>query len=349
MPDEIVLDKKNELILTAESYEFVALEKTESQKLKEMFSVYFDRMSEIEIKIKSLTKENPQKEDIAIAKAIRLSLRDNRIASEKVKDEMKASALIRNRLIDALNNVVKNQSKTLELQCEQIEKDAEIKEATRIEAVRKSRSELLSAYVEDASIFPLGTMSIDQFDTMLSGYKLAKEQKEEAEAKAEAERLEKEAAEKLEQERIRQENARLKSEAEEKEKALIAERAETARLAKIEADKQAAILKEREENAKKEREENEAKLKAAADEADRLQRELQARRAKEETERNRIAKELAAKKAEEEKAAKAPIKEKMKVAINALSLELPESKITTDILSKYEGFKTWALSQIESL
>lgn len=346
MPEEIAV--KDELLLVTESVGF-GLEKTESQKLHEMFTVYFSRMSEIETKIKGLNNENPQKEDIAIAKAIRLSLRDNRIASEKVKDDLKAAGLIRGRLIDALNSVIKNQSKGLELKCEQIEKDAEIKEAARVEAIRKSRSELLSVYVEDTSIFPLGAMSQDQFDTMLSGYILTAQQKKESEEKAEAERLEKEAAEKLEQERIRQENIQLKDEAEAKEKALAEERAETARLAKIESDKQAAILKDQQDKAEKERNENETKLKAAADEADRLQKELEAKQAKEKAEQERIAKELADKKVEEEKAAKAPIKEKMKVAINALSLTLPESKITADILSKYEGFKTWALSQIESL
>jgi colicin import membrane protein len=328
---------KNELALTTESVG-AGLDINESQKLHGMFVAYFERMSEIETKINGLNKDNPKREDIQIARTIRLSLRDNRIASEKVKDELKAAGIIRGRLIDALNNVIKNQSKTLELQCEQIEKDAEIKEAARVEYIRSSRAELLAPYTEDTSIFPLGTMSEEQFETMLSGYKLTAQQKKEAAEKAEAERLQKEAAEKLEQERIRLENERLKAEAKEKEDALAAERAETARLAKIESDKQA-----------KEKAANEARLKAAADEADRLQKRLAEKEAREKAEKDRVTKELAAKKAEEKRLAKAPIKDKMKLAINALSLQLPESDVTTDILSKYEGFKAWALQQIETL
>lgn len=367
--------KSNELIAVVESS---GLEKTKGQRLLEMLTPYFNRMAQIELKINGLNKTDPKPEDIKIAREIRLALKTNRIASEKVKDELKASILIEGRVIDNMNNIIKNTSKSLELQCEQIEKDAEIKEAARVESIRASRAELLSPYIEDTSIFPLGTMTVDQFDQMLSGYKLAKQHKEDEAARLETERLEREAAEKLEQERIKEENARLKAEADEKEKALAeeraetarlakiesdrqaallkeaeekaaAERAESARLAKIEADKQAAILKEQQEKAAKEKAELDAQLKAAADEKERLQKELEAKLAQEKEEADRIAQELADKKAEEEKAAKAPVKEKMKIAINNLLLPLPESDITTDILSKFEGFKSWALQQIESL
>lgn len=341
-----VLSSNNEVIHIVENS---GLEKTKSQRLLEMFTPYFNRMSEIETKINGLNAADPQKEDIKIAKEIRLALKNNRVASEKIKDDAKASILIEGRLIDNLNNIIKNTSKGLELKCEQIEKDAEIKEAARIEAIRISRVELLAHYVEDANIFPLGAITQDQFDTMLSGYKLAVEQKKEAEAKAEAERIAKETAEKLEEERIRQENERLKKEAEEKEVALAAERAETARLAKIEADKQAAILKEQQEKAAKERAENEAKLKVAAIEADRLQKELKAKQDAEKAVAVRIEADRKAKELAEKKAAKAPIKERLRVAISGLLLTLPDSEITAGITAKFNGFKSWSLQQIESL
>lgn len=329
------MDNTMELAVVVEQS---GLEKTKGQKLLEMFTPYFNRMAEIETKINGLNKIDPKREDTKIAREIRLALRDNRVASEKVKDSAKASILIEGRLIDNLNNIVKNTSKGLELQCEQIEKDAEIKEAARIESLRSERAELIAPYIEDANIFPLGTMTEDQFNTLLAGQKLAYQQKKEAEGKAEALRLEQEAAQRLEQERIREENARLKVEAEEHEKALAAERAETARLAKIESDKQEKIKKE-----------NEAKLKAAADEADRLQKELEKKQAREDAEKKRVADELKAQKAADAKAAKAPLKVKMQAAINALTLQLPESNITADVLAKFEGFKTWALKEIESL
>lgn len=354
------------------------LEETKGQLLLKMFTPYFSRMAEIEVKINGLNKTDPKAEDIKIAREIRLALKGNRIASEKVRKDAKAHIIIEGRLIDNLNGIIENTSKTLELQCEKIEKDAEIKESARIEAIRHNRAELLSPYIEDSSIFPLGTMTMEQFDTMLSGYKLAKQHKENEAARVEAERLEKEAAEKLEQEKIRLENIRLKAEAEAKEKAIEEERAERDRLAKIESDRQAAILKEQQEKAAaelaeatrlakiesdkqaailkvqqekaaKEKAESDAKLKAAADEADRLQKEIEKKQAEEKAESDRIASELAQKIAEEEKAAKAPIKEKLKVAIESLSLQLPESKITVDILTKYGEFKSWALQHIETL
>lgn len=121
-----ILNSNNELIAVVESSE---LEKTKSQKLLEMFTPYFSCMAEIETKINGLNKTDPQKEDIKISRGIRLALKNNRVASEKVKDDSKAAILIEGRLIDNMNNIIKNTSKGLELQCEQIEKDAEIKEA----------------------------------------------------------------------------------------------------------------------------------------------------------------------------------------------------------------------------
>ena len=51
--------------------------------------------------------------------------------------------------------------------------------------------------------------------------------------------------------------------------------------------------------------------------------------------------------AAEKKAANAPVKEKLSVAINGLSLALPDSEITHGIMDKFNGFKSWALRQID--
>jgi len=84
------------------------LENTKGQKLLSMFTPYFTAMAEIETKINSLNAENPLAVDVKMAREIRLALKNNRVASEKVKDEQKASILIEGRLIDNLNNIVKN-------------------------------------------------------------------------------------------------------------------------------------------------------------------------------------------------------------------------------------------------
>lgn len=292
------------------------LEQTKAQRFLDMFTPYLNRMSEIELKINSLNSENPQKEDVNMARNIRLALKDNRVASEKVRKGLKESVLVEGKLIDNMNGVIENTSKTLEAQCEKIEKDAEIKEAARVEAIRSERAKLLAVYVEDPNIFPLGKMSVSEFDNMLSGYKLAKEEKERDAVRAEAERLEREAEEKAERERVRLENEKMKAEA--------AERSEE--------------LRKQQEKAKK-----------ATAEAEKLKRELKAKEEAEAAEQRRLAKEAADKLAAEKKAAKAPVKQKMSVAINAMTLQLPPSEVTDAILSKHEEFKKWALTKIELL
>lgn len=353
----------NELVKVVETS---GVEKTKSQKLLEMFTPYFNKMGEIEHKIKVLNAENPGKEDVKIAREIRLALKNNRVAAEKIKDDSKAAILIEGRLIDNLNNIVKNTSKGLELQCEQIEKDAEIKEAARVEAIRLERAGLLSAYVEDANIFPLGTMTDEQFSTMLSGYKLAHQQKIEAEQKADAERLEKEAAEKLEQERIRLENEKLKAEAAEREKQLEAERVEAKRKAdeleaenkkklaaieesnRIAREKAAAEQAERDRLAKVEA----GRLKA---EADKLAAELKAKQDAEKAAADKLEAERKSKLAAEKKAAKAPDKDKLKAAIELLpgllvEVKTEEAQIVADnIREKFIAFKRWANEQIATL
>lgn len=342
---------ENELIKVVETS---GVEKTKSQRLLEMFTPYFNKMGDIEKKISLLNSDSPNKEDVKIAREIRMALKNNRVAAEKVKDDSKAAMLIEGRLIDSLNNIVKNTSKGLELKCEQIEKDAEIKEAARIEAIRTERAEMLSPYVEDANIFPLGTMTDEQFETMLSGYKLAKQQKIEQEQKAEAERLEREAAEKLEQERIRVENERLKAEAVERELRMEQERkaaAEAQRLIDEENKKKIAAI---EEENKRAREKAAAELKAQKEASEKIAAELEKKKKEETAAAEKLAAENAAKLAAEKKAAKAPDKQKLKACIELLpEISLPEIKdeqlksVAADIKVKYAAFKTWALQQIE--
>lgn len=138
-------------------------EQTKGQRLLQMFTPYFNKMAEIETKITAINKDNPTKADVSIARAIRLSLKENRVASEKLKDSQKETIIIEGRLIDNLNNIVKNTSKSLELQCESIEKAEEIKENARKESLKIERIELLKPYT-DGSSFPLETMTTDAFD-----------------------------------------------------------------------------------------------------------------------------------------------------------------------------------------
>lgn len=177
------------------------LEQTKGQKLLAMFTPYFKTMGEIELKINSINKDNPTAIDMKIAREIRLSLKDNRVASEKAKDESKGMILIEGRLIDNLNNIVKNTSKGLELQCEQIEKFAEIQEQKRKEELKATRLEILMPITDQAHIYPLGEMTQESFDDLVNGLVLAAKAKKEAEEKLEAERIERERIDRLHTER----------------------------------------------------------------------------------------------------------------------------------------------------
>jgi membrane protein involved in colicin uptake len=187
----------------------------------------------------------------------------------------------------------------------------------------------MQPYIENFTGFDFGKISEDQFNSIFEGAKLAADKKAEDERLAEVARLEKEAADLAERERVRVENEKLKAEAEAKEKALAAER-------KAAADKLAAIEKANKEA----RDKAAAELKKQQDIAAKAAAEL---KAKADAEKKAAVDKLAA----EKLAAKAPVKDKIKIAINGLNLVLPESEISADIMAKFNGFKNWALSQIE--
>jgi len=318
----------NTEIAIIEIEEFLPVVKQSGLEKAELYAATFApfmiTIKELSNKATTINKENPTTQDAKLAREVRLAMVKNRTATGKQKDLSKATILAEGNLIQNLHNIVVNISTLVEADMEAIEKFAENKEKERLAALQSERVELLLPYAENADTLPLSSMDDTQFETMLSGYKLAHEQKITEAARLEAERLAKEQADKLEHERIRLENERLKQEAEAAAKALEAERAETARLAKIDQDKAAAELKAAQESA----------AKAAA--------ELKARK---DAEDKAVAEKLAA----EKKAAKKPIKEKLSIAIDSLVLELPESDITSDIMVKFNGFKSWAISQISGL
>jgi len=262
----------------------------------------------------------------------------------------KAFYLASGRYVDALKNKHTLPIEQMEEKLAEIEKYYENIEKQRISDLQAEREALLTPYeVENVQQLALGIMAESVWVAFLAGTKSAYEKKIE-DARIESERM---AAElKAEQERIeaqRIENERLKSEAAEKEKALQAERAaaesERKRLediAKAEKGKAEAILRQEREEAARLAKIQADKLAEEKAAAKKLADELQARKdaeAKAESER------LAA----EKKAAKAPVKEKLRIAIHTLNLQLPESELSADIMAKFNGFKSWATSQIDAL
>lgn len=349
-------------IITLDPKQF-GLEESKAADIAAQFKPMLDKMVEL---------ENEYNEVIAIpiesagqqAKALRLKYVKVRTGTEKIHKDQKAFYLMAGRFVDGWKNVQLFASDGIEKKLEEIENYAINKEKERIALLQSDREALLEPYgVENLSTLQLGTMAETVWENFLAGTKQGHANKIEAERIAEEQRLE--AIEAIEAERLRIEeqrieNERLKIEAEAREaelkaqrekadqerkrledisriereaaeKKLQAERAESARLAKIEADKAAEAL----------RKEKEAAAKLAA--------ELQVKKDAEEAERKRLAKAEADRISAEKKAAKAPVKEKLQIAINALTLELPESEITAELMAKFNGFKSWAITQINNL
>lgn len=354
------------------------LENTKGQKLLSMFTPYFTAMAEIETKINSLNADNPLAVDVKMAREIRLALKNNRVASEKVKDEQKASILIEGRLIDNLNNIVKNTSKSLELKCESIEKFAEQQELKRKEERKLIRLESLKPYEEIDGFFNLNydllNMEDVAFDNLLEGTKLSYEAKKERERKAEEERIAKELAEQKERERIKAENERLKREAEQREKELAEQKRlqeeERLRQEKILAEERAKQEAERIEQEKlraeekrkadevlaKQKAEADKKLKAEQEAKLKLENELKAKQEAERKDKEEAEKKKKKEQEEAKKLARQPDKQKLELfSKSVLIVEYPDvksdeaKKILADVQALMNKVSLFIKSEIEKL
>ena len=325
-----------------------------------VFAPFMITLKQLSDKAVTINRDNPGVLDAKLACEIRKAMAKNRTASEKVKNDNKAALLAEGNLIQNLYNVIANTSKLTEADLDEVEKFAENKEKERKAALAIERAGQFTEYSTDLTGYDLGAMADNVFNDLLESQKLLHEKRIADAARLEAERIAAEKAELERQAALKAENERLKAEQEAAAKALEAERAETARVAKVEADKAAAALKAEQDKAAAEkairdkkiaeieaankaaRDKAAAELKASQEAAAKAQAEL---KSKQDAEVKAAAEKLAAEKA----AAKLPVKQKMEAAITGLSLVLPESEITSDIMTKFQGFKIWALQQISQL
>ncbi len=246
--------------------------------------------------------DESQKDLMAEAREKRLTLKKIRTGVEAKRKELKEDSLRVGKAIDGVARYIKENIEPAEQYLELQEKFAEIKEAEHAAIVKAERVEKLSKYTDDLSVYNLDIMQEETFDKLLSDLKAAYDariakEKEEAEA-AEKARL----AEVERQKAIEAENAKLKADAEKREKALEAERKEA-------AAKQAEADAIRDKELQAERDKVEAE-RAKREEVERKQRE----------EDERVARE---RKAEEEAARSAllaPDKEKLLTFSNALDV-----------------------------
>lgn len=223
---------------------------------------------------KTIKPSEPKK-----ARALRLEVKNVRVATDKTRKALKESALLYGRAVDGVYNLLAARCEPLEKTMEEIEKAEEIAEAKRKEALRLQRAERLGEYADTSLYADLGAMTDEGFEKLLAGAKAAHEAQKAAEAAAEAERqaraaaeakerADREAAEKAERERLRAENERLAKEREEARKvAAAAEKAaaeERAKREKAEAEQWAKEQAARDAEAKKRADEAKAAKKAAS-------------------------------------------------------------------------------------
>lgn len=215
--------KTNELIQVVEQS---GLDKTKGQKITETLSVFFDKAAEWQTTIESLTINSiDEVGKMKTAKEIRLSLKNKRLEGEKLVTA--AREIVKNRMADDVledklwlksGQIMKAVYDNLEGKAEWIEKYAERYESEQKEIRKSERTAELTPYAEFVPFgIDLGNMSDEDYIKLLNGAKMQHNAKIEAEAKAEAERLENIRLENKRIEDQKIENEKLKKEKEEKE------------------------------------------------------------------------------------------------------------------------------------
>jgi chemotaxis protein histidine kinase CheA len=205
------------------------------QTLREGFSPLFEQAAKWKAQAASVrVTDVSQVREMKMAREIRLSIKETRVASEKLRKTMKERILREGKAIDGCHAVIEFICAPIEEDLMRQEKFAEEKEKERKAALRAEREEALRPFDSNvAGFYPLGDLAEADWNALLATVKGTYETKLAQARAAEEERLAKIEAERMEKERQAAEKARLE-----------AELAETKRLAKIEADKAAAAAKE---------------------------------------------------------------------------------------------------------
>lgn len=304
------------------------------------------------------------KETSKKAKELRKKIKDNRTKGIEVWHKTSKDFFLKGgQFVDAIKRLEISVNQRMEENLEQIEKHFEIKEARRKEELSELRIAELELYSEFVPMgINFGELSDEEYQKIFNGSKLQYEAKLEADKKAEEQRIAQEKAEAEAREKQRIENEKLKAEAEKREKEIQAEREIYEKeLADERARVEATRKKLEAENAEKLRIANEEKAKVEAELEKKRQQEIKAAesakaeqlRLAEEAEKKQRENEAEEKrlKLEAEKKAKAPIQKQLSIWVDEFTI--PEINVENEkktlILQKFEAFKKWAKSEIESL
>lgn len=262
-PAEIVIEIPENLALAVRS---TGLDTQSAEVIEASFAPLFVQANKWAAQVAGLKVTSvEQVREMKLARESRLALKEIRVTAGKNKDRLKEDSLKRSRAVDSIYNTVKGICEPLEAELLAQEQFAIRAEAARLEKVKAERVTALTQYGVDCAFYSLDVMPAPQFDQLLAGSKAAHEAKIEAARKAEADRIAKEQAEIAERARIAAENERLKAEAFAAEKAAQAERERVAAEKREAAEKARKEREEIEAAMLRQKQEAEAKAKAAAD------------------------------------------------------------------------------------
>ena len=285
-------------------------------------------------------------------KELRLQIRDNRTKGiEPWHTTNKAVSLAIGRTIDAIKNREVEINKRMEEKLLGAEKHFENLEKERVEKLNSERIELVRPYLDEVERLVLHDMEEDVFNAYLETKKRNFKAIQEAEAKAEKERLEAIEAEKKEQERIKLENERLKKEAEEKESLRLKEEKERLAKEKLEDDKRKKEEAKKQAILDKEKAKQDAILKKEREAKAKLEAELKAKIEAEEKEQELKLQLEGEARLKAEELAKEPIKKQLNNWVESFSINNSpiQNVLSKDIQNKFNAFKKWANSEIEKL
>ena len=284
-------------------------------------------------------------ENLPIFKDLRLKIVKNRTQGiEKWHKANKAFYLAGGRFVDAVKNKEIVVNEEMESKLLEAEKFFENLEKQKAKELNDARIAKILPYLENAENMNFAEFSDEDFDDLVFAKK-ARFENAEKEREAEALRIETERLAEIERQKaIEAENARLKAEAEAKEIELKKERA-------VALAKQKEIQDEADKKAREEKAKQDAILEEQRKENARIAKELQDKKDAEiKAENERLAK-IEADKKEAEKLAKAPVKKQLSIWVD--SFELPEcttyNATSKEIAEKFEAFKKWAKSRVDSI
>ncbi len=318
----------------AQIAESVSVEKrTEVQTVLNQVFNGVSRMRE-QLDSVSVTDEN-DKVNMKLANTIRLGVRQVRLDAEKTFDAKRAEVQQQMLSFKTEDSLWLKAKQTMQILTKEIEENARWKEETK-ERFEKEQKELkvqqrifkVSKFAPEMARTEFENMSDETFELFFNSIEKIYNDRIEAEAKAEAERIAfaKAEAERIETQRI--ENERLKDEAiriaKEREVERLALEKERAEMAKIQAEKDAETKRIVDELQSK----KDAEIKAENE-----------RKALEEKNRK-----------EAEKLAKSPIKKQLSVWVNSFEIAPTiDNETAKEITEKFNSFKSWALAKVESI